>query len=127
MIKLDAGTIWFVGGHERNAQRWILLVGVVEKENFFPVQPTREEGIPPPPDGFANRADGEQVINGWHTKLIREIESSANLVSLGRNVPVGDESFRGKALLTSCPTVIGAKFVCAKQMSLLICTFIANQ
>ena len=80
MIQLDAGAVRFIAGRERYAQWRLFLVGVVEKQNLLAVQPPREKRIPELPDGFANPADGEQVINDRHAQQLREMASDANLV-----------------------------------------------
>lgn len=70
MIKLDAGAIPFVAGHQWDAHRRFFFIGIVEKQNFFAVQLAREKGIPKLPDGLANPADGEQMVNDRHTELL---------------------------------------------------------
>ncbi len=69
MIKLNAGAIGIISGRERNGHRWFFFVGVVEKQNLLAIQPSREKRIPKLPDGLANPADGEQMINEGHAKL----------------------------------------------------------
>lgn len=59
MIELDAGTVGFVGGRERQGEGWVGLESVVEKEDFVALQATREIRIPRPPDRLADTTDGK--------------------------------------------------------------------
>src|SRR5271155_5075550 len=79
MIKLDPGAIRFVSLCQRDSHRRFFVVGVVEKENFFAVQPPGQKWIPKLPDGLSNPADGEQMINNRHGELFRKMVMAARL------------------------------------------------
>ena len=66
MIKLGAGTIHFVFGGERDVHRWFLFVSVVEEQDFFATKSPGEQGIPKPPEGFANATNRKKMINDRH-------------------------------------------------------------
>jgi hypothetical protein len=80
MIKLDAGAIRLVPGRQRKVQRRRFLISVVEEEHVIAEQPPGKERIPEPPKGFANPADGEEMINDGHGELLRQSAAVANVV-----------------------------------------------
>ena len=80
MIKLDAGTIGFIVGLERDAHRRLFLISIVEKENLLSSETPGEKRIPELPDCLANPTDGEKAIYDWHGKELRQTFCDANLV-----------------------------------------------
>ena len=103
MIKLDAGAVRFVAGRERDAHRRFFLIGVVEKQNFLAVQPSREKWIPKLPDGLANPADRKQMINerqrNFYVKCRRKPIRWADVVGSGAKLLHADD-FGGLACAT---------------------------
>lgn len=69
VIELDGGAIRLVVGCQYEVERWVRLVGVVEEKNVVGLEPAGEEGVPKPPDGFADGGDGEQAFEEGHAAL----------------------------------------------------------
>lgn len=63
VIELDAGSVEFVFGGEWDSDRWILLVGVVEKDYVLAAEASGEEGIPEPPHGLADATQREERVD----------------------------------------------------------------
>jgi hypothetical protein len=70
VVELDGGAVDFVCWGEGERGGGSSLEGVVEEEDVVGLEATGEEGVPEPPEGFADGGDGEQALEKGHVGFV---------------------------------------------------------